>query len=464
MGLLMAWSVCGPGLAYAEAGSEMPTFDCVIEPSEIIELGSASTGVLESVHVYRADRVRAGEEVARLESKVEEAALQVARLRAKHEVPVSLRKRAAELSERTRIRHAPLVNRSAVSQQEMDEIEVEAEIATLQVQDEEENLRIAREELRRARAIMERRIIRSPVDGVIMERFKTAGEFVEDEPILKIAKLHPLHVEVILPVEYLGRIQPFMKAEVVAAIPDAEPHIAEVKRVDLVADAASGTYGVQLELANPTQSIPAGLRCQVSFLSLEQTTTLQSFPDPAAGAGTAETTSPGPDTAPSGENTATQSGSPTERFIALRTGGALMPEKHAGGAPAPDPDGAGSRSRADADDAMPAPAAPVSSPVAEADAPSFLETVWIAVGDLVGGAVDGVGSVLPRFDGVVATAQAGGAAPPDVPARPRRETPCCLSLVPAMTRALSDHPERLSAGQPGVEWNETGYRVLSAEK
>ncbi len=40
---------------------------------------------------------------------------------------------------------------------------------------------------------------------------------------------------------------------------------AAVKVVDQVFDAASGTFGVRLALANPELIVPAGLRCKVSF-------------------------------------------------------------------------------------------------------------------------------------------------------------------------------------------------------
>ncbi len=40
---------------------------------------------------------------------------------------------------------------------------------------------------------------------------------------------------------------------------------AEVGVVDKVVDAASGTFGVRLELPNPDTSLPAGLKCRVRF-------------------------------------------------------------------------------------------------------------------------------------------------------------------------------------------------------
>ena len=41
-----------------------------------------------------------------------------------------------------------------------------------------------------------------------------------------------------------------------------------IKVVDRVLDAASGTYGVRLELPNPQGQLPGGIRCQVEFPDL----------------------------------------------------------------------------------------------------------------------------------------------------------------------------------------------------
>jgi multidrug efflux pump subunit AcrA (membrane-fusion protein) len=40
---------------------------------------------------------------------------------------------------------------------------------------------------------------------------------------------------------------------------------AKVMVVDSLIDAASGTFGVRLELPNPGRRIPAGLRCRIEF-------------------------------------------------------------------------------------------------------------------------------------------------------------------------------------------------------
>jgi len=80
-----------------------------------------------------------------------------------------------------------------------------------------------------------------------------------------LAQIDPLNVEVILPVGQLPFIKVGVRAKVIPEAPIGGQYIAEVKIVDRVIDAASGTFGVRLELPNPNNRLPAGLKCKVIF-------------------------------------------------------------------------------------------------------------------------------------------------------------------------------------------------------
>lgn len=248
----------------------IPELDCVMEPSEVVDVGSAVPGLVETIHADRSDLVKKGEVVVKMESSVEWAAMQQAKVRAGLDTSIKLREETANFGHLTQKRNQALFKKSAISIQDMDQLKTETRIAELQVKQEKENKRIAELEYQRAKSIFAQRSIRSPVNGVIMDRFKAPGEFVNDEPVLRVAQLDPLHIEVIVPVEFLGQVTTGMQAEVTSVVPGADTHVATVERVDLVADAASGTYGVRLNLANPDYSIPAGMRCNLSFLPPEQ--------------------------------------------------------------------------------------------------------------------------------------------------------------------------------------------------
>jgi multidrug efflux pump subunit AcrA (membrane-fusion protein) len=152
-----------------------------------------------------------------------------------------------------------------VSAQVVDETETEAILADLELGEALEERRIAELELKRAEESLQTRTIRSPFDGVVVDVDVVPGESVEDKPLLRIARIDPLNVEVIAPVQMLGKITKGMTATVIPEQPIGGEYTAEVVIVDQVVDAASGTFGIRLELPNPRNRLPAGLRCQISF-------------------------------------------------------------------------------------------------------------------------------------------------------------------------------------------------------
>ena len=266
---LIACLLLGFGLVPVSSASRevLSDMDCVVEPSLLVELGSAIPGLLASVPHDRSDRVKAGEVIARLESGVEELALAVAQARAGNTSAVQLRKLAASLGARTLARNRSLADSESISKQNLDQLVTESEIATLQVQRELEEQRLAALEVQRAEALVRRRELRSPIDGTITQRYKAVGEFVDSEAVYQIAQLDPLHVEVIVPIEYRNSIKDGYTAGVTLAVPGFEQRVLEatVERIDAVADAPSATYGVRLRLDNPELTIPSGVRCQVDF-------------------------------------------------------------------------------------------------------------------------------------------------------------------------------------------------------
>ena len=132
-----------------------------------------------------------------------------------------------------------------------------------------DNRKLADLEHTRQQAIITLKSIRSPINGVVMERILNPGELAEAgvgrKPILKLAEMDVLYVEVLLPAEAFGQVKPGMIVDVTSEIPAGTHHKATVKLIDRVLDAASGTFGVRLELPNPQFKLPAGVRCKANF-------------------------------------------------------------------------------------------------------------------------------------------------------------------------------------------------------
>lgn len=246
-------------------------YECLIEPSQIVDIRSSVEGVIEKVLVQRGDRVREGQVLVQLESAAEASAAELARFRAEALGRVASAQSRLDYADKKLERNEQLHAKSFVSAQARDEAEAERRITEADLRDARENRQMAGYEYRHAVDLLNRRTLRSPFNGVVMDRMLNPGDLAEAgtgrKPILKLAQIEPLRVEVVLPLAAWGRLKKKDAAEV---IPESlgGRYAATVSVIDSVFDSASGTFGVRLALPNAAGKLPAGIRCQVDFPAL----------------------------------------------------------------------------------------------------------------------------------------------------------------------------------------------------
>jgi len=243
-------------------------YDCLIEARQSIELRSSVEGVIDSIRVQRGQLVKKGELVATLDSGTERAALAVARSRASMEGDIKQAEARVDLTRKKWERAAELQKKNFVSANARDEAEADYRLAQEQLRSARENQRLAQLDVKRAEQVVDQRLIRSPVNGVVVEVLLRPGELMssnQKNPIMKIVEVDPLNVELVLPVSRFGAIKAGQQAEVLPEQPVGGEYKAKVEVVDPVVDAASGTFGVRLRLPNPGNRIPAGVKCRARF-------------------------------------------------------------------------------------------------------------------------------------------------------------------------------------------------------
>jgi RND family efflux transporter MFP subunit len=261
--LIIALSTPLALLAEEESIAELDGF---IDPYMIVNVGSGVAAVIDTITVDRGDFVKKGQVIATLDSRVEKATMELTRARAELNAGIELQKARVDFSTRELEREDGLYKKNAIPFHKRDETRTELEIAKCQLCEAVDKKEITKLELKQALAVLEKRTIRSTVEGVVVERFLSPGERVDDQPILKLAQLNPLNVEVIAPVSLWGSIEEGMRAEVRPESPVEGVYTGHVKIVDNVIDASSGTFGIRVELSNPNYALPSGLKCQVRFL------------------------------------------------------------------------------------------------------------------------------------------------------------------------------------------------------
>jgi RND family efflux transporter MFP subunit len=257
--IIVATAVCvGP----AHAKSELP---CLVKPQVTLTIGSPVVGVLNTVMVEQGHIVKEGDVLATIESSLEQAEVELAKAKAEMDAAEKSARMKAEFSVRKSNRAKDLSKTSAIAQHEVDEAETEERLAQVAYLEARENKRLAQLELERAKTALQLRTVRSPIKGVVVERFLSPGELVKQAPILKLARLDPLHVEVLAPVSWLGKIAMDMQGDVTLASAASGSLTGRVTMVNPLINSASGTFEVLLELSNPLYTIPAGLPCTVRF-------------------------------------------------------------------------------------------------------------------------------------------------------------------------------------------------------
>ncbi|MCG2593347.1 efflux RND transporter periplasmic adaptor subunit [Ramlibacter sp. XY19] len=256
------------------AGAAANPYECLIEPNQTVEVRSSVEGIIEKVLVQRGDRVRAGQVLVQLESAAEASAVQLARTRAEAQGRLQSAENRLEYAHKKLERQSQLEQQKFVSVQARDEAEAEKRILESELRAAREDKEQALLDARHAQDVLNRRVLRSPFDGIVLDRMLNPGDLAESgtgrKPILKLVQVEPLRVEVVLPLAAWGKLKPGQAATV---LPEAlgGSHAATVKVIDSVFDTASGTFGVRLEMPNGGARVPAGIRCRVDFPGLRGT-------------------------------------------------------------------------------------------------------------------------------------------------------------------------------------------------
>ena len=236
--------VLQPALAAPPVDLPLPStrsVECLLEPHKVVSVGSPVDGVLQSVSVDRGDTVSVGQVLDQLQAGVEAAS-------------VSLSQARIDYGRRKMERNESLFQKQLISAQDKDEIETET--------------RIREEELKRDQENLKQRTIVSPINGVVVERKLVAGDLIRADKsvVFKLAQLDPLNVELVMPAEQYGSVRVGMAGKVMLGGNVSGSYNANVVVVDRLIDAASGTFGARLQLPNPGNRIPAGIRCGVRLV------------------------------------------------------------------------------------------------------------------------------------------------------------------------------------------------------
>lgn len=243
-------------------------YDCLVAPSQVVEVRAPTDGLIASVTVTRGDPVRRGQTLVTLESEAEKLGVELARQRAQMEGQVASARTRIDYAGKKLARLRDLADGNFSSALARDEADAELRLAQAELQSALEARAMAQVEWRRSEKLLALRTLRAPFDGVVIDRMLNPGDLAESgagrSAVLKVARIDPMRVDVALPAALWSQVQKGRSATVTPVV-GGQTFSARVISVDRVIDAASATFIARLEVPNPKAQVPGGARCQANI-------------------------------------------------------------------------------------------------------------------------------------------------------------------------------------------------------
>lgn len=263
-------ALCLAALA-ALAGAGDPSADdsvrpvkAITAPSKDLTLAFTRQGQIAQVLVREGQRVRAGQVLARLEDSVERT--QVSLLKAKADDTSAVRAAEVQLVRAKRIvkRVQKAYAEQAAPESELEEARTAEALAELAFQQARLDHQLDQVKHQEAQLALDRMRLLSPADAEVERVPVETGEAVDAlAPVLRLVQTDPLWIDAPVPLALARKLAPGDAAAVRFAS-DGAGAKGKVIRVRRVADAASMTLEVRVELPNPARR-PAGEQVSLRF-------------------------------------------------------------------------------------------------------------------------------------------------------------------------------------------------------
>jgi RND family efflux transporter MFP subunit len=238
------------------------SFDGFTEPNRKIDVAAAETGTVAKLLVQEGDRVTQGQPLATLDNEVLEVSREIASTAVKAKGKLDSATAERDLR-KTRLERLELLRpQGHSSQEEVDRARADLSVAEANLLAVREQRQLDELERKKIEAMIERRTLRSPIDGIVSKTLKDEREFVSTNAaaVLTVVQLDPLRVTFTLPTNAaaslsVGQVVPLELAEAGTKISG------KVEFVAPVTEAESGTVRVKVLVDNPRTQYRCGVRC-----------------------------------------------------------------------------------------------------------------------------------------------------------------------------------------------------------
>ena len=241
------------------------TFETFLEPAQVVDVSTPYRDRIETIHVRENDRVQQGTVLAELESRVLKSRLAMAQLAAAMHGEVDAARAQLEMRKHRVAMLTKLKKSGNARPQELDMAKTELRMAKADLQSALDRQKLKQNEARVIAAQIEEKRLTSPIDGVVVAVYKQEAELaggVDNQPLLTLAQLDPLHAVFHLPpsaaqaLEGQQEVQLYVAGQAVGGTIDF---------ISPIIDAQSGTITVRIIVPNPENRLRSGQRCTLTI-------------------------------------------------------------------------------------------------------------------------------------------------------------------------------------------------------
>ena len=225
------------------------------KPSEERKLSFSYPGVVREVLVKKGDHVKAGQPLLRLDDRLDRNQWQQAKIDAESELKVEYAKKSMEQKAVRYQRVQELASKEAASPLELEEAQLNAELAATQYKLSHEEQQTARLKADGFAIKVDLATLNSTIDGIVQDIAMREGEYADPQQSSQraaavVVQTDPLKVEVYLPTPTAAKLKVGQELEVSYPAENVWQK-AQIEFLDPVADSASGMRKLELKLPNP---------------------------------------------------------------------------------------------------------------------------------------------------------------------------------------------------------------------
>lgn len=181
------------------SASESQVFAGFTEPSEEVSLGFDTLGRVSMVDVKPGDTVEKGQLLMQLDTEVEKAQLAAATAEANNEERLKLARLRRDLAKSKLDRAEDGFQSGGINQNELEDRQVEYNIAETQIVEEEKQGTIAAARVQQANSVIAQKSLHAPAAGIVRAVDFSEGEIYTPQgqlPAVAVVTIDPLYVRV----------------------------------------------------------------------------------------------------------------------------------------------------------------------------------------------------------------------------------------------------------------------------